>query len=220
MSRGYGTSFMGNGPPWLSWRTGWAFLMLRLIHLLGPSSLNPEHRPRPRLAQTQKQSMQLRATRALGGLRQWLRATLVELPRQMRWSFLPPLMVYFAAGISGLSAIVGTFFVKDYLQLSASFLAGLTFWAGLPWALKMPIGHIVDLIWRRKAALVFLGASLIAASIVIMYGLIAHTGAMRAVMSAESWFVLSTLLAPIGYVIQDAVADAMTVEAVPKVDAA
>ncbi|MGH8522946.1 MAG: hypothetical protein ACREXY_01615, partial [Gammaproteobacteria bacterium] len=33
-----------------------------------------------------------------------------------------------------------------------------------------------------------------------------------------TWFVVSALLSPIGYVIQDAVADAMTVEAVPRVD--
>jgi len=38
------------------------------------------------------------------------------------------------------------------------------------------------------------------------------------VMPAEAWFVLSALLAPVGYVIQDVVADAMTVEAVPRVD--
>ena len=37
-------------------------------------------------------------------------------------------------------------------------------------------------------------------------------------MSAERWFVLAALLAPTGYMIQDAVADAMTVEAVPRVD--
>ena len=33
---------------------------------------------------------------------------------------------------------------------------------------------------------------------------------------ADTWFILSTLLTPIGYVIQDVVADAMTVEAVEK----
>jgi hypothetical protein len=53
-----------------------------------------------------------------------------------------------AAGISGLTGIVGTFFIKDYLDLPAEFLAVLGFWAGLPWALKMPLGHLVDLIWR------------------------------------------------------------------------
>ena len=40
-------------------------------------------------------------------LAQWFDATVIELRRQFRWSFLPPLMVYFAAGISGLVGIVG-----------------------------------------------------------------------------------------------------------------
>ena len=146
----------------------------------------------------------------------WFEQTFVDLFRQLRWSFLPPLMVYFAAGISGLTAIVGTFFVKEYLGLSAAFLAALTFWAGLPWALKMPLGHLVDLVWRWKALLVYLGAAMIAASLVIMYALIMHTAAMRQVLSLEAWFVVSTLLAPAGYVVQDTVADAMSVEAVPR----
>jgi hypothetical protein len=151
-------------------------------------------------------------------LGRWVDETILDLGRQFRFSYLPPLMVYFAAGVSGLTAIVGTFFVKEYLGLSAAFLAGLTFWAGIPWALKMPFGHLVDLIWRWKALLVYLGASLIALSIGIMYGLIAHTGTMTQFMSIEAWFVVSTLLAPTGYVVQDVVADAMTVEAVPLID--
>lgn len=149
----------------------------------------------------------------------WLVATFVELAQQMRWSYLPPLMVYLAAGVSGLTAIVGTFFVKDYLGLSAAFLAGLGFWAGIPWALKMPLGHLVDLIWRWKASMVWFGAALIALSVLIMYALIAHTDPMVAVMPAEAWFVMAVLLAPTGYVVQDVVADAMTVEAVPIMDA-
>jgi hypothetical protein len=156
---------------------------------------------------------------AVGAISRWIDRNIVDLGRQMRLSYLPPLMVYVAAGISGLTAIVGTFFVKEYLSLSAGFLATLGFWATLPWALKMPLGHIVDLIWRRKAGLVYLGAGLIAASLLIMIGLLGHLSVLRAVMPAEAWFVLSTLLAPIGYVLQDTVADAMTVEAVPRVDA-
>ncbi|NMG29916.1 hypothetical protein [Aromatoleum evansii] len=151
-------------------------------------------------------------------LLRWFDRNILELGREMRLSYLPPLMVYVAAGVSGLTGIVGTFFVKDYLGLSASFLAALGFWAGIPWALKMPIGHLVDLLWRHKAGLVYLGASLITASLVIMIGLIGNPAAMRQVMSAEAWFVLSALLAPVGYVMQDAVADAMTVEAVPRLD--
>ncbi len=142
----------------------------------------------------------------------------VDLARQFRWSYLPPLMVYLAAGLSGITAIVGTFFVKEYLGLSAAFLASLGFWAGIPWVLKMPLGHLVDLIWRWKAWLVYLGATLIAVSIAVMYGLVAHTGAMGTVMPVAHWYVLSVILAPVGYVIQDVVADAMTVEAVPLFD--
>jgi len=149
----------------------------------------------------------------------WVDRNVLELGREMRLSYLPPLMVYVAAGISGLTSIVGTFFIKDYLDLSAAFIAALGFWAGIPWALKMPLGHLVDLIWRWKSGLVFLGAGLIAASLLIMLGLLASPDAMRGVMRAEAWFVLSALLAPVGYVVQDVVADAMTVEAVPRVDA-
>jgi hypothetical protein len=77
---------------------------------------------------------------------------------------------------------------------------------------------VVDLIWRWKALLVWLGASMIAASLLIMIGLISHTERMTAVMTLGQWFVLSSLLAPTGYMIQDSVADAMTVEAVPRLD--
>ncbi|MDR4478905.1 MAG: hypothetical protein R3B37_04055 [Nitrospira sp.] len=148
----------------------------------------------------------------------WIDRNILELAREFRLSYLPPLMVYMAAGISGLTGIVGTFFVKDYLGLSAAFLAALGFWAGIPWALKMPFGHLVDLLWRWKSLLVYFGAGVIAVSLLIMVGLIGHREAMTAVMPAEVWYVLSVLLAPIGYVIQDTVADAMTVEAVPRID--
>jgi hypothetical protein len=148
----------------------------------------------------------------------WIDRNILELGRELRLSYLPPLMVYMAAGISSLTGIVGTFFVKDYLNLSIAFLAALSFWMVIPWSLKMVLGHLVDLLWRWKNWLLFLGASLIAASLLIMVGLIGSREAMAAVMPVESWYVLSALLAPIGYVLQDTVADAMTVEAVPRVD--
>lgn len=153
-------------------------------------------------------------------LQQGLESTITDFYRSFRWSFLPPLMVYFAAGLSGMTAIVGAFFVKEYLGLSASFLAGLVFWAGLPWALKMPLGHLVDIIWPWKSYLVVLGAALIAASLLIMFGLVQFPAVAAEIMPLESWYVLSVILAPCGYVIQDAVADAMSVEAVPHLDEA
>ncbi|MBX9905017.1 MAG: hypothetical protein K2Y31_11715 [Burkholderiales bacterium] len=148
----------------------------------------------------------------------WLDRNILSLGREMRLSYLPPLMVYMAAGISGLTGIVGTFFVKDYLGLSAAFLAALGFWAGVPWALKMPLGHLVDLIWRWKSLMVFFGAGMIAASLGIMVGLLTDREAMSAILPPGAWYVTSVLLAAVGYVVQDVVADAMTVEAVPRVD--
>ena len=148
----------------------------------------------------------------------FLDSTFLDLGRQFKWTYLPPLMIYVAAGISGLTGIVGVFFVKDYLNLSAAFLAGLGFWAGIPWALKMPLGHLVDLIWSRKNYMVFFGAGLITFSLLIMYGLIIHTEYMASILNVETWFVISVILAPVGYVVQDVVADAMTVEAVPLSD--
>jgi hypothetical protein len=169
-----------------------------------------------------QQTGQTPAPGADAGLRarvwRWFDRSVLDVGREMRLSYLPPLMVYMAAGVSGLTSIVGTFFAKDYLDLSAAFLAGLAFWAGIPWALKMVVGHVVDLIWRWKAALVYVGATLIAASLAIMVLLIRSRAEMAATMPVGAWYVLSSLLAPIGYVIQDAVADAMTVEAVPRVD--
>jgi len=156
---------------------------------------------------------------ATGRIASWVDAVVFDLGRQMRWTFLPPLMVYFAAGFSGLTMIVGTFFVKEYLDLSAAYLAGLAFWAGLPWALKMPLGHLVDIIWRWKWLLVYLGAGLIGLSVFIMYLLLTQTEMMTAIMPMAAWYITSYLLAPCGLVIQDAVADAMSVEAVPRVDA-
>ncbi|MEH6647612.1 hypothetical protein [Sulfitobacter sp.] len=150
--------------------------------------------------------------------RSWFQRVFLDLAQQMRWSFLPPLMVYFAAGVSGLTSVVGAFFLKDYLDLSAEFIAGLTFWAGLPWILKVPMGHVADLFWKWKALLILVGAGLITLSLVIMFGLVSRPDEMRAVFPLATWFIIALLLAPSGYAIQDVVADAMTVEAVPQRD--
>jgi len=88
--------------------------------------------------------------------------------KEMRWSYLPPLMVYLAAGVSGFTGIVESFYVKEELGLSAAFLASLGFWAGLPWALKIPLDHLVDLFWHRKSLFVYFGAMLMAASLLIV----------------------------------------------------
>ena len=71
-----------------------------------------------------------------GRVWRWFSVDFLGIAGEMRLSYLPPLMVYLAAGVSGFTGIIESFFVKDQLGLSASFLAGLGFWAGLPWALS------------------------------------------------------------------------------------
>jgi hypothetical protein len=89
----------------------------------------------------------------------------------------------------------------------------LGFWVGLPWALKMLLGHLVDLIWKWKSVLVFLGATLIAASLTIMLILINSPSLLyTSPLSMEQWFVLAAILSPTGYVLQDVVADANWLE--------
>jgi len=142
-----------------------------------------------------------------------------DLKNNWQWSYLPPMMIYFAAGIQGFTGIAGTFFVKEHLNLSAEFLASLAFWGAMPYVIKMPIGHVVDLLWRFKNWLVYLGGALMAVSFLIFAGLISHLSAMNHYANTQTWFVLATLLLPMGFVLQDVVADAMTVEAVPMTDA-
>jgi len=135
-----------------------------------------------------------------------------SLAGDMRWSCVPPLMVYFAAGVSGFTGIIEAFFVKENLGLSAAVLASLGFWAGLPWTMKMPLGHLIDQFWHRKALFVYLGAALMAASLLIMVERTGHTGWMATVLSLDTWYIVAVMLAPITYVLQDVVADAMVLE--------
>lgn len=167
-----------------------------------------------------KQPAHTQSTRITRRFWIWFTQDFLGIFREMRWSYLPPLMVYLAAGISGFTGIIESFFVKEQLGLSAAFLAGLAFWAGLPWALKMPLGHMVDLFWRRKAGFVYFGATLMALSLLIMVGLTGHTQWMASFLPVDIWYIISVLLSPVGFVLQDVVADAMTVEAVPAVDEA
>lgn len=129
-------------------------------------------------------------------------------------TYLPPLLIYASAGVSGLTSIVGIFFIKDFLSLSAAFIASIGFWAGIPWALKMPIGFLIDRYWNLKQYFVYFGAFLVSISLIIMYGILAHKSIMLEYLEIKVWFILSSIIMPVGYVLQDVVADAMTVAAV------
>ena len=55
----------------------------------------------------------------------------------MRWSYVPPLMVYFAAGVSAFTGIIEAFFVKEKLGLSAAMLVLRS------WMSRRPVPYLV-----------------------------------------------------------------------------
>ena len=74
-------------------------------------------------------------------LSHWFDRNILELGRELRLSYLPPLMVYLAYGIQGLTAIVGTFFVKARKgsEIMPALYKGLAVSGGLAAVAFLPI---------------------------------------------------------------------------------
>jgi MFS family permease len=140
--------------------------------------------------------------------------------RAFRLRYLPLLMVYFAYGALGLTAIAQTFWVKKELtSLSAADLAGIAVWLTLPWTVKMVFGELVDtvaILGSRRRVYVFLGAGLVALGLVLLAG---AAGKWITVLPAASLYVIASLLTTTGVVLQDVVADAMSTEVVARLEA-
>jgi hypothetical protein len=136
--------------------------------------------------------------------------------RQLNRRTAPPLLIYLVAGASGFAAIAETFWVRQQLGLSATALLALGAWLTVPWTLKMVVGHLVDtvpLLGSRRRAYVLLGAALqIAASLALS----AAAAGMTGPAGAEAVYVAASLVAVVGLVVQDCVADAMTTEVVDR----
>jgi hypothetical protein len=151
--------------------------------------------------------------------RQQIENALLAPIRAMRLAYLPLLMVYFAYGATGLTAVAQTFWVKRDLTYTPAELASLSVWFTLPWTIKMVFGELVDtvpLLGSQRRSYVFVGAGLIAVSFVM---LAAAAGQWFPWMRADTLFVLASLLSVIGVVLQDVVADAMSTEVVPRINA-
>lgn len=145
-----------------------------------------------------------------------LRRAVVAPIKAFRLAYLPLLMVYFAYGALGLIAVAQGFWEKKGLSLSPSELAQLGVWLALPWAIKMVFGELVDtvaILGSRRRIYVFLGAALVAASLVLMAG---AAGGWLTFASPDKIYISASLLSVLGVVLQDVVADAMSTEVVPR----
>ena len=150
--------------------------------------------------------------------RQQIENALLAPIRAMRLAYLPLLMVYFAYGATGLTAVAQTFWVKRDLSFTPTDLATLSVWLALPWTVKMVFGELVDtvpLMGSQRRSYVFVGAALIAISFVLLAG---AAGNWFPWVRADTLFVVASLLTVIGVVLQDVVADAMSTEVVPRVN--
>jgi hypothetical protein len=136
--------------------------------------------------------------------------------RRLNRRTLPPLLIYLAAGASGFAAIAETFWVRERLGLPATTLLALAAWLTVPWTLKMVVGHMVDtvpILGSRRRSYILLGALLQGSAALALA--FAASGALSLGM-AEAAYIAASLIAVVGLVVQDCVADAMTTEVVDR----
>jgi hypothetical protein len=122
-----------------------------------------------------------------------------------RLAWLPVLVTYFCFGASAITAIADVYFQKDTLGLTPADVAGIAFWLSLPWSMKMVAGVSADvypLFGSRRAGYLLLGALCTAAG----YTMLATTVAGR------GGYLFAMLLMTVGFMIQDVIADALSVE--------
>lgn len=145
-----------------------------------------------------------------------LEAAVLAPVRAMRREYLPLLMVYFAYGALGLTAIAESFWIKRDLGWTPAELASLGVWLTLPWTIKMVFGELVDTVpvaGSQRRAYVFIGAALVALSMLL---LAAAAGKWITALRVDQLYVIASLLSVTGVVLQDVVADAMSTEVVPR----
>lgn len=149
-------------------------------------------------------------------LREQLEKALLNPIRAFRIPYLPLLMIYFAYGAMGITAIAESFWIKKQLTLSAADLAALGVWLTLPWTIKMVFGELVDTVavmGSQRRAYVYIGAGLVACGLVL---LATAAGPGLPGWKPESAYKLASLLITVGVVLQDVVADAMSTEVVAR----
>jgi len=147
--------------------------------------------------------------------------------------YLPLLMVYFAFGAQGISSIALSFWIKDHLQMSAAAIAGVTFWANIPWTMKIVFGQLVDgvkILGSQRKAYIYLGAGLqIVATTVLVriaggldwffgFSAVGRVLDLFPVLTQGQLYLVFMVLTAAGFMIQDVVADTMSTEVVDRVD--
>jgi hypothetical protein len=145
-----------------------------------------------------------------------LEAAVVTPIKAFRLAYLPLLMIYFAYGALGITAVADSFWVKQSLTLTPEDLASLGVWLALPWTIKMVFGEMVDtvpILGSQRRIYVFLGAAMVTTGLILLAG---AAGQWITFAAPDAIYVLASLLTVTGVVLQDVVADAMSTEVVER----
>ena len=138
--------------------------------------------------------------------------------RAFRMRYIPLLLIYFSYGSGVFTAIAENFWVKDSLDMSAANLAELAVWLGVPWTVKMIFGSLVDsvnIFGSNRKSYVYIGAVLITISSLMMIAVVGDYAIVED-FSKKAVYVFASVIAVVGFVMQDVVADTMTTEVIDK----
>lgn len=122
-----------------------------------------------------------------------------------RPAYLPVLLTYFCYGASTVTAVALLFFEKDTLGLTPAEAAGIAFWLGLPWSMKMVAGVASDVYPIRGS---HRGAYLLLGAFCSLAGYAWLAGAVQ----TKATYLAASVLVTVGLMVQDVVADALSVE--------
>lgn len=123
----------------------------------------------------------------------------------VRAAYLPVLVTYFAYGASAIVGVATLYFQKETLALTPAEAAHIAFWATLPWSTKMVVGVASDrypILGGHRKPYLLLGALLSAGG----YAALA-TG-----VSTKAGYLAATVVIAVGFMVQDVIADALSVE--------
>jgi len=138
--------------------------------------------------------------------------------RAFRLRYIPLLLIYFSYGSGVFTAIAENFWVKDTLDMTASDLAELAVWLGVPWTVKMIFGQMVDsvnIFGSNRKSYVYIGAVLITISSLMMIAVVGDYSIVQD-FSKKAVYIFASVIAVVGFVMQDVVADTMTTEVIDK----
>ncbi|MBI1963065.1 MAG: hypothetical protein HYS37_06820, partial [Candidatus Rokubacteria bacterium] len=123
----------------------------------------------------------------------------------LRLAYLPVLMTYFCYGASGVTGVALLFFQKEALQLTPAEAAGIGFWLGLPWSMKMVAGVASDvypIFGSRRGAYLLLGA----------LAALGGYAALATLVHTKAGYLTAMVVITVGFMVQDVVADALSVQ--------